>query len=171
MKHKAAACGGVDHFVHLYHLEAARTKVVSEWAASALRHGSGALVISTRVHGDAARADLASLGIDVARAEAASRLVIVDADALLARILVEGELDPASFHRVVGGLLDDLRAATGAQIVRASGEMVDLLVKRGRPDTAHRLKGSGTRRSTPRTRSCSAPTTSQALMSSSGLAS
>jgi PAS domain S-box-containing protein len=64
-------------------------------------------------------------------------LHLLDAQATLDRILVDGMPDRARFHDVVGGAV----AAAAAQgEVRAFGEMVALLVTAGRPDAALRLE-------------------------------
>jgi anti-sigma regulatory factor (Ser/Thr protein kinase) len=78
-----------------------------------------AVVIATEAH----RAALAE------ELPGSDHIVWLDAQATLERLMPAGELDPAAFADVVGGLIRELAAA--GRPVRAFGEMVALLWQRG----------------------------------------
>jgi hypothetical protein len=111
---------------------------VSELAcsvASFLTAGFGAgdpgLVIATSDHRQALTAELGRRGWNASALERKGFLAHADADELLGRFM-EPELPSVErFERVVGGLVDQARAKHPDRTLRAFGEMVDVLWRRG----------------------------------------
>jgi anti-sigma regulatory factor (Ser/Thr protein kinase) len=104
-----------DHIVQFYETDAELVGHVGEYLTPA----ETAVVIATEAHRDALAAEVPDPG----------SVVWLDARATLERITRDGEVDPAAFAGVVGGVI---RTATaGGRPVRAFGEMVALLWQRG----------------------------------------
>lgn len=131
--------GGERHLVQLYHDDRSLVRAVAFWAGEALRSGGGAIVIGTRPHRDAIRQALADGGLEVEALVREERLLLADADATLARFRRDGCLDAERFHAVVGDAVARAGAG-GRREVRAWGEMVDLLARRGDPAGAMALE-------------------------------
>jgi hypothetical protein len=102
--------------------------------------GSPAVVIATPEHRDAIGRALAAQFFDVARLEAAGELIMVDAGAVLAAFMVDGMPDPGRFKRAVVPLLEKACRGRSECVVRAYGEMVDVLWKAGQTVAAVRLE-------------------------------
>jgi len=83
---------------------------------------------------------LSAGGIDVATAQARSRLIVLDAHATLAQITVDGALDRDLFNTVIGGTIARARGDEPSLPVRAFGEMVAILWARGLPEVALELE-------------------------------
>lgn len=99
-------------------------------------HANGSVIAIARPeHRDAILVELACAGFDLGRLRESRRLVLLDADATLSRMLVDDRLDRDAFFRVVGQIVGDARAATTGPL-HIYGEMVDVLwnAKRG-PET------------------------------------
>lgn len=88
-------------------------------AGEYLRHAEAAVVIATEAHRTALAGALRDPG----------DIVWLDAEAVLESITRDDALDPAAFTEVVGGVIRT--AAAGGRPVRAFGEMVALLWRRG----------------------------------------
>lgn len=129
-----------EHVAYTYHEQPALRDTVASWLAAPLRRGGGALLACTPTHADLVREGLRELGIDVEQAQTGGRLVALDAEALLPLFMVDGVPDAAAFRRVARGALSNVRARIGGGPIRAWGEMVDVLVKRGELDAADRLE-------------------------------
>jgi hypothetical protein len=128
------------HFVQLYGSDdRLLTRNVSRFLAEGLRRGEGLLAIASPEHsGSVARLLRDERGYS--RAALEGRLVFLDAQTTLDRLLVEGQPDPALFESVVGGALKDVQARAGHTGVRAYGEMVGLLWTAGEYTAAARLE-------------------------------
>jgi hypothetical protein len=119
--------------IQLYTDEAFFAHAVSEFLATGLADGAGAVVIATGPHAQAIRTRLAELA-DVAEAEARGQLLFADAHGTLAAFMVDGMPDRARFFATVTPLLDRVHRA-GYRDLRAFGEMVDLLWDHNLPAT------------------------------------
>lgn len=132
-----ALCG---HAVQFYEDEAFLADAVSEYLAAGLCAGDRLLVIATP-----ARRDLFAARLDPARLQAASSagsVKWIDADQTLASFMRDGLPDPALFQQALARALqfDDGAANGDRRRLRAYGEMVDLLWKRGTQNAALRLE-------------------------------
>jgi hypothetical protein len=86
------------------------------------------VVVATPDHRDRIEAALADRGVDITAAREQGRLLVADADELLAELMVDGAPDPVRFTEEVAGLLN--RAAGADRMVRVHGEMVARLWER-----------------------------------------
>lgn len=114
--------GTGEHVVQFYDDDRDLARAVGSYLAQAVRSREVGIVIATREHRDAFRAELAG-------AEQARTLIWLDAAETLARIMPAGQLDPDHFQDVIGGLLGEA-SRTGREI-KAYGEMVNLLWDNG----------------------------------------
>ncbi|OGA57675.1 MAG: hypothetical protein A3G81_04160 [Betaproteobacteria bacterium RIFCSPLOWO2_12_FULL_65_14] len=130
--------GDRDHFVQVYQDEAFLCEAVSEYIGAGLRRGEGAILIATAAHRAAFERELEARGLAPARAIKRRQLVILDADDTLAKFTPGGMPDWLTFHRLIGGVIAELRLSY--RTVRAYGEMVDVLWQRGERDAAIRLE-------------------------------
>lgn len=131
------------HIVQLYRDPAFVQRAVGAWVAKSLSQGGAAVLACLPENADRVRAELRTLGIDPEPLERAGRFVVKDADALMARFMVDGMPDGAAFKAIAREVIRDARAACGRPDapVRAWGEMVNLLWKRGNLPAAKALEG------------------------------
>jgi hypothetical protein len=79
--------------------------------------------------------------IDVAKARALGELTVLDAHQTLAMFMVDDKPDPVRFESSIGRVIGSLlRGRSERTLVRAYGEMVDVLWKDGREDAAIQLE-------------------------------
>lgn len=107
--------------------ELALIKNVGLYLSEGLKRGEAALVIATAAHRDRFTAELDRLG---ARPEAAireNRLLCLDAEQTLARLMINGRPDWDRFEAVRGPIMSHLQQAKDSAGLRAYGEMVSLL--------------------------------------------
>jgi MEDS: MEthanogen/methylotroph, DcmR Sensory domain len=135
------------HAVQFYDDEPFLLETVGFFMSAGLAAGEAGLLIASSAH---LQGILSQIDKDVReRASASGQLLLVDADAMLARFMhgdepVESAFDTAVAH-VIDGLFAGKWAAEAAtrglpKRVRAFGEMVDLLWKRGNAAAALRLE-------------------------------
>lgn len=121
-----------QHVAQIYEDDDALLKNLAPFIAEGLASGEGAIVIATPAHVADLRQRLTEMGVDVSAAVHNDVLILVDADAILARFIIKQWPVEELFYDLVGELLD--RAGAEQRKVRAFGEMVALLWARG--DTA-----------------------------------
>jgi signal transduction histidine kinase/ActR/RegA family two-component response regulator len=118
-----------DHDVVFYEGGDFPVEQVAEFLAAGLRGGAGVMALLAADRAELVRAALARRAIDPAAAAAAGQLVWPDPEETL-RALMEGDtVSAARFDAVVRAPLEALRDRFGS--VRAYGEMVDVLCRRG----------------------------------------
>ncbi len=130
-----------EHLVQLYgddHETLAGN--VSSFLAEGWRMGEGLLIVATAQHRELLTRQLRKDGVDPIEAVREGRLVWLNAEAVLAGIMVGDELSPDRFGQLVGGAVRALRAHPGTPGVRAFGELVGLLWRSGRSATAIQLE-------------------------------
>ena len=128
-----------DHLVQLYTRDEALVSTVARFVAHGLSGGEGAVVITTASHWTKIAERLGTDGIEVAAAQATRQLVVRDACDTLASFMVDGLPDRSAMRTVIMAALDSVRSA-GYTTVRAFGEMVDILNRRGNLAAAIRLE-------------------------------
>ena len=121
----------MEHFARLYQESEPLAEAVAEYIGAGLRAGEAAVIIATRPHRLAIERRLGGAGLR-------GRLEVLDAEATLARFMVDGMPQWNAFREIVGGLIAELRLQHPT--VRAYGEMVDVLWQRGERDAAIRLE-------------------------------
>lgn len=119
------------HFVQLYGSDdRLLTRNVTRFLAEGLRRGDGLITVASPEHsGSIAR----QLGDErgYSRAVLEGQLVFLDAQTTLDRLMVDGRPDAELFQNIIGGGVQEVQMRAGHTGVRAYGEMVGLLWKRG----------------------------------------
>jgi hypothetical protein len=125
------------HIAQLYTDDGFFTRAVSEFVGAGLMAGEAVVIVPTPSH---IRIFDEHLGgtLDLAAARATGQLVVLDAEASLARLVVDSQPDPHVFMSFVNALLDRAEAAGNGR-VRLFGEMVNLLCERD-PDAGAELE-------------------------------
>jgi hypothetical protein len=114
---------------------------IAAYCARGLSAGDQAvLAIGTTDHLAVLRAALSETSIDVTSAEARGQLLLLAAEGTVAALHVSGEWNHAAFDAVVGVRVREVLVRFPK--VRAFGEIVDLLCRSGRADTAIELEGA-----------------------------
>jgi len=136
----AGAAAAFPHTVKFYNDERSLGRTVGDFLEPGLRESDPAIVIATAAHRMLIATELTERGINLQRLEAAGDLQMLDADRILRKVMAGSDPDSAKFHRVIDELID--RACKGRRPcpVRAYGELVDVLWKRGNPEGAIRLE-------------------------------
>jgi hypothetical protein len=128
------------HAVQFYGDEAELFTTVGTFLSEGLVAGQPAIVIATPDHTTAIQDALGTHLIDVARARHFGDLVMLDADDTLGTFMHNGMPDQILFQRHVGALMEQTVRGRGRTPLRAYGEMVDVLWRRGQADAAIRLE-------------------------------
>ena len=128
------------HVVQFYENDLFLSAAVADFLASGLSAGQPIIVIATEDHRGAFSVRLRAKGFDVDNAVDSGQAVFLDARATLASFMVDGRPDAARFHAAIDPIFArSAQSRTGA-VVRAYGEMVDLLWEEGSTDAAIRLE-------------------------------
>jgi hypothetical protein len=128
------------HAVQFYGSDQALFTTVGGFLSEGLIAGQPALLIATPAHSAAILGELSNRLIDVPQAKRLGDLVCLDAEETLATFMAGDVPDAGSFRKNVG---DAIEQALGGRVrtpVRAYGEMVDVLWKRGNPEGAIKLE-------------------------------
>jgi PAS domain S-box-containing protein len=130
------------HVVQLYADDRFLVDVLSRFIAGAIAIGDAAVVIATKAHHEGLAQRLRERGIDTTKAISQGRYVLLDARETLSKLKVEGLVDEARVHDVIGGTLARVRNAAEGKESRVAvfGEMVALLWAEGKPQEAIRLE-------------------------------
>lgn len=126
------------HAVHFYRDDASLCSWVSRMVVRGLAENQPAIIVATPPHRARIIATL-SQGLDVAALERAGTLTMRDADEMLSTFMVDDLPDWDLWLREAVPLLSKMSGPDG-RTVRAYGEMVDVLVKRGLLEAALRLE-------------------------------
>ena len=128
------------HAVRFYRNAEMLANVVAEFVMRGIAAGDAAVIIATSSHSAAVERTLISRGIDVHELRAARRFTVLDAEAVLHEISVDGMPTAARFRAVIVPLLEEAAKRSRSATVHAYGEMVDVLWKAGRTLAATRLE-------------------------------
>lgn len=128
------------HAVKFYGSDDSLFSTVGTFLGEGLVAGHPAIIIATPAHRHGILSELESRLIDVQRAEASGNLIVRDCDALLALILVDGQPDPVAFEECIGGLIAGVQMTGPGAMIRAYGEMVNVLWKDGQTEAAMKLE-------------------------------
>jgi hypothetical protein len=143
MPQKPAGPGPHDshhhHSVKFYGNDESLFVTVASFLAPGIVSGQPAIVVATADHLDGIMRQLSAQFVDIRHATDGGNLVVLDAHELLSRFMVYGTPDPDLFQKHVGGLIEQTLDGRRT-IVRAYGEMVDVLWKEGAPEAAIRLE-------------------------------
>ena len=130
-----------QHMVQLYGSDdQLLTRHVGRYLAEGLRRGDGLLLIATRAHTEAIVRGLEAEGGDCAAAAADGSFLVLDAEATLAKFLVDGRPSRELFDDVVGTAVRGVHPRVPGGSLRAFGEMVGVLWSAGQATAAAELE-------------------------------
>ena len=138
--HEADRIHTHHHAVQFYGDESELFSTIGTFLSEGIVSGQPAIVIATPAHNDAILDALSSHLIDVARARHLGDLVILDAEETLGTFMHSGMPDAKLFQRAIGDQIQQTIRGRGRTPLRAYGEMVDVLWRRGQTDAAIRLE-------------------------------
>ncbi len=124
------------HAVKFYGEEQSLFTTVAGFLSEGLIAGQPAIVIATKPHTEAICEHLRERLIDVEEARRSGELVILDADEMLSLFMVDGLPNAELFERNVGSFIAQTLGGRKRMVLRAYGEMVDVLWKQGDSEAA-----------------------------------
>lgn len=134
-----AAPAPCDHLVQLYTSDEALVATVARFIERGIAEGEGVVAITTTAHWQMIAERLHAGAVDVAALQAMRQIVVRDAHETLTSFMADGMPDRTGMRTAVMTALDSARGA-GYPKVRAFGEMVDILNRRGNLAAAVRLE-------------------------------
>lgn len=120
-----------EHIVQLYQDEQFLNRAVCRFAAAALAHGEGVILVPTAAHWEAFCPRLEAEGVSIQEAQSRGQLSVVDADELLPRFMGQEMPDAPVFLGLAGEAVARARGRNQYPKVRWWGEMVNVLWERG----------------------------------------
>jgi hypothetical protein len=131
---------GHFHAVRFYKDTDSLAGLVADFLAEGFVAALPAIVIATATHRAAIVKHLEARSIDVARLQSEGDLFLLDADDILAEFMVDGMPDPGRFRRAMVRFIEQACRGRRDCVIRAYGEMVDVLWKAGQTVAATRLE-------------------------------
>jgi hypothetical protein len=131
---------GHFHAVRFYESPNALSTIVADFLGEGLAAGLPAVVIATAEHWDLVSARLLSRGFDLERLQASDDLIVLDAQQALAAFMIDGMPDPRLFRQTVIPVMERACRNRPDCVIRAYGEMVDVLWQEGRTVAAVKLE-------------------------------
>jgi hypothetical protein len=128
------------HAVQFYGSEESLFTTVAGFLGEGLIMRQPAIVIATTSHRAAIEEHLCGRLIDCAQARRNGDLVMLDAEEMLGQFMVGDAPDAELFEQNVGIVVKQVLDGRGRTVVRAYGEMVDVLWKRGRSEAAIKVE-------------------------------
>jgi signal transduction histidine kinase len=128
------------HIVQFYEDDRLLADAVGEFLAAGMAAGEAMVVIATPEHVSVIEEKLRGRGLDAPACRAAGRLQTIDAAGALEQFMIGEEPDWGRFLFEVGGAVARGIASSTTGRVRAYGEMVDLLWRRGHQAGAIQLE-------------------------------
>ncbi|HEX3697854.1 MAG TPA: ATP-binding protein [Polyangia bacterium] len=130
-----------EHVVQFYDRDAFLIETVTTYVVGGLRAAQPVLVVMTPPHREALIARLAVMGVDAGVHVESGELMLLDAEQMLAKFMVEGAPDRARFSASVAVAVKAAVARGPSGHMRAYGEMVDCLWRAGNASAAIALEG------------------------------
>jgi hypothetical protein len=134
-----------QHAVQIYSSDTAFLDSLEGFIGAALRNDEAVIVIATAGHLHELEMRLRKGWIDLDRARWEDRYIAMLSSETLERISIDGSVNEARMHTVMGELLARARGPRGNRKVRAFGEMVAELWGASRSGEALSLEGMWTR--------------------------
>lgn len=132
--------GIAGHDVQFYRTEAYLTSAVVDFLAAGIRAGQPVIVIATEIHRRAFAEKLHQLQLDPDKMLSGRLAVWLDAHETLAAFMDGSLPNRELFMATVGSVFERLLAKRYYLVVRAYGEMVDILWKSGNVEGAFALE-------------------------------
>jgi MEDS: MEthanogen/methylotroph, DcmR Sensory domain len=139
---RPASSGRSGHFhaVRFYKDRDCLSRMVADFIGDGLASGEPAIVIATPEHRALIVRDLRAMALDVEALQQNGDLFLLDAAETLAAFMVDGAPDPALFMETIAPVIEQACRGRKNCVVRAYGEMVDVLWKAGQTVAATRLE-------------------------------
>jgi hypothetical protein len=128
------------HAVRFYESRDSLAKIVGKFLGEGFIAGLPAIVIATPPHREAIRTVLAGHYFDLPRLDAAKDLIMVDAAEMLSRFMYDGMPDANRFNDAMIPVIEQACRGRDNCVIRAYGEMVDVLWQAGQTAAAIRLE-------------------------------
>jgi hypothetical protein len=122
--------------VQFYSNEQSLFDTVADFLGDGLRHAQPAIMFATAAHRRAIEKHLRDRSIDCEAARRQGDLLALDAEEMLELFMVAGRPHPDLFEANIGRLIEQLLSGRQQTIIRAYGEMVDVLWTQGEPQAA-----------------------------------
>lgn len=133
--------GNSGHHAVMFYRDPHRLcQLVADFLGDGLAAQQPVVVIASPIHRKTISTELAHRHFDVERLMNDGQIVMLDAFTMLRPFMVNGEPHAANFRAIVGDVLTRAEALRRVGAVRAYGEMVDVLWRRGRRHAAIRLE-------------------------------
>jgi hypothetical protein len=129
-----------EHIVHFYEEEPYFLGELTAYVTDGLSAGEATILIATPDHLAAVEETLRLRGVDLAEARTAGTYITADAASTLARFMGLVSPDATRFEAVIEDLIVKAMGPDGRRPVRAFGEMVALLCRRGQYSAALELE-------------------------------
>jgi hypothetical protein len=129
-----------EHSVQFYGTHQSLCSTVAAFLAEGFVTGHPALVIATPAHTAGIIEQLSARLIDYDKAIRNGDLILLDAEATLDLFMIGDHPDEALFNRNIGRLIEQAINGRQQTIVRAYGEMVDILWRQRRSESAIKLE-------------------------------
>jgi hypothetical protein len=123
-----------EHSVQFYQSDSDILHSLKNFIGAGLKSGTPCVVIATAEHREQLALLLAVEGIDCTR----PNYLVYDAEETLERIMLDGRINRVRFRSIIAGIMQQAMKTPGS--IRAFGEMVALLWKRGQAGQALELE-------------------------------
>jgi hypothetical protein len=131
---------GHFHAVRFYEDAQSLAQMVATFVAEGFIGGFPAIVIATPEHRDAIIDKLNAMSFDIGQLKRQQNLLVLDARDMLASFMVDGMPNAKKFEAGMLPLIDKVCRSRPECVIRAYGEMVDVLWKDGLEAAAIRLE-------------------------------
>ena len=131
---------GHFHAVQFYKDDSSLTRIVARFLAEGFVKGDPAIVIATPEHSAALEAELRAQALEVDALKRIGDLVVLDARDTLETFMKDGMPHAGAFNHVLGRVIGQVCRNRPTCVVRAFGEMVNLLWQDGLSSAAIRLE-------------------------------
>jgi KaiC/GvpD/RAD55 family RecA-like ATPase len=123
----------------LFDTQPSRTRAIWRFVSAGLDEGDTVVVVARAKHWRSAERMLRRGGWRIEREIADGRLIVLDADVMLASFMRKGSVDRQLFEQVLARCVSDLARRTRRRL-RIYGEMVDLLAEEANMAAAQQLE-------------------------------
>ncbi len=128
------------HIAQVYQNEIFLIDAITVFIREGLRAKQSVIIIATKSHWNSFAENLGKNHIDFTRAIAEKQLIVMDAEEILAQLLINNNIEKDVFKRTLDPVIE--RSTQGPYSkVRVYGEVVDLLWKKGNLPAAIQLEG------------------------------
>lgn len=129
--------GATDRIAQVYRDLSFFMEAVVRFVSAGLRKGEGVVLVMRESSWNALAGRLAGEGVDVDRAVERGQISVHDAEETLAGLMKDGAPDSDAFQQLIGSVIRGMRSRY--RVVRAFGEMVDILWRDSHRDAAEAL--------------------------------